>query len=54
MQRGSVEVFLGLGILILSILGLKLTDHNFFWAGIALAAAIGCHGAISISQRARV
>jgi hypothetical protein len=54
MQRGSAEIFLGLGLLILGILCLKLTDLNIFWAVIALAAAVGCHGGIAVSQRARV
>lgn len=54
MQRGSAEIFLGIGLLILSVLSLKLTDLNYWWAGIALGAAIGSKGAISIAQRARV
>lgn len=54
MQRGSAEIFLGLGLIILGILGMKLTDLNLFWGAIALGAVIGCHGGISISQRARV
>lgn len=54
MQRGSAEIFLGLGLIILGILGMKLTDLNLFWAAIVLGAAVGCHGGIAISQRARV
>jgi hypothetical protein len=54
MQRGSAEIFLGLGLLILGILALKLTDLNLFWLVIALGVAVGCHGGISVSQRARV
>ena len=54
MQRGSAEIFLALGLIIIAVLGLKLTDMNAFWALIALGAALGCHGGISISQRARV
>ena len=54
MQRGSAEIFLALGLIILGILGLTVTDMNAFWAVIALGGAIGCHGGISISQRARV
>jgi len=54
MQRGSAEIFLALGLIILGILGLKLTDLNLFWVVIALGAFIGCHGGISVSQRARV
>jgi hypothetical protein len=54
MQRGSAEIFLALGLIIMGILGLKLTDMNAFWAMIALGAAIGCHGGIAVSQRARV
>ena len=54
MQRGSAEIFLGLALILIGIMGLKLTDMNLFWAAIALGAAIGCHGGISVSQRARV
>ncbi|MDB5213808.1 MAG: hypothetical protein JWO86_1735 [Myxococcaceae bacterium] len=54
MQRGSAEIFLALGLIIIGILGLKLTDMNMFWVCIALGAVVGCHGGISVSQRARV
>lgn len=54
MQRGSAEIFLGLALILIGIMGLKLTDMNLFWAAIAFGAAIGCHGGISVSQRARV
>lgn len=54
MQRGSAEIFLALGLILIGIMGLKLTDMNAFWAAIALGGAIGCHGGIAISQRARV
>ena len=54
MQRGSAEIFLALGLIIIGFLGLKLTDVNLFWACIALGAVLGCHGGISVSQRARV
>ena len=54
MQRGSAEIFLALGMIIVGILGLKLTDMNIFWGLLALGAVVGCHGGISISQRARV
>ena len=53
MQRGTAEIFLALGLIPIGILGLKLTDLNLFWAAIALAGAVGCHGGISISLRAR-
>lgn len=54
MQRGSAEIFLGIGLIIIGILALKLTDVNLWWLSIALGAAIGSKGGISISQRARV
>jgi len=53
MQRGTAEIFLGLGLIVLGILALKMTDMNLFWGLIALGAAIGSKGGISISQRAR-
>jgi len=54
MQRGTAEIFLALGLVLIGILGLKLTDMNLFWAVIALGAVVSCHGGISVSQRARV
>jgi len=54
MQRGSAEIFLGIGLIIIGILALKLTDVNLWWLSIALGAAIGSKGGISVSQRARV
>ena len=54
MQRGSAEIFLALGLILIGIMGLKLTDMTLFWACVAVGAAVGCHGGISISQRARV
>lgn len=54
MQRGSAEIFLGIGLIILGILALKLTDMNMWWAAIALGAIVGSHGGISIATRARV
>ena len=54
MQRGTAEIFLALGLILIGIMGLKLTDMNIFWAAIALGAAVGCHGGISVSQKARV
>ena len=54
MQCGSAEIFLALGLILIGIMGLKLTDMNLFWACVAVGAAVGCHGGISISQRARV
>jgi len=54
MQRGTAEIFLALGLILIGILGLKLTDMNLFWGFIALAGVVGCHGGISVSQRARV
>jgi hypothetical protein len=53
MQKGTAEIFLGLGLIIVGILALKLTDRTLWWALIALGAIVGCHGGISVSQRAR-
>ena len=39
MQRGSAEIFLALGLIIIGIMGLKLTDMNLFWACIALGVS---------------
>lgn len=53
MQRGTAEIFLGIGLIIMGILALKLTDQNLWWGLIALGGVVGSHGGISISQRAR-
>lgn len=54
MQRGTAEIFLGIGLILLGIFALKLTDQNYWWAAIALGAAVGSKGGISVSQKARV
>ena len=54
MQRGTAEMFLGIGLILVGIVGLKLTDYDYWWLSIALGAAVGSHGGISVSQRARV
>jgi hypothetical protein len=54
MQRGTAEIFLGIGLLLLGVFALKLTDYNYWWACIALGAAVGCKGGIANSQQARV
>lgn len=54
MQRGSASIFLGIALILVGILGLKLTDLNYWWLSIALGAVAGSFGGISISQRARV
>lgn len=53
MQRGTAEIFLGLGLIIVGILALKLTDRSLWWGLIALGSVVGCHGGIAVSQRAR-
>lgn len=54
MQRGTMQIFLAIGLIVVGILALKMTDQNYWWSMMALGAAIGAHGGISISQRARV
>lgn len=54
MQRGTAEIFLGIGLVLLGVFALKLTDQNYWWACIALGAAVGSKGGISVSQKARV
>jgi hypothetical protein len=54
MQRGSAEIFLALGLILIGILGLKLTDMNIYWGLIALGAVVGCHGGIAVSRSARI
>ncbi len=54
MQRGSAEIFLGIGLILLGIVMLKLTDRDYWWAAIALGSIVGSKGGISVSQRARV
>ncbi|MBN9164529.1 MAG: hypothetical protein J0I07_26435 [Myxococcales bacterium] len=54
MQRGTAEIFLGIGLIILGILALKLTDLNYWWLAITLGSMVGAKGGISLAQRARV
>jgi hypothetical protein len=50
MQRGSIEIFLGMFLILGGIFAIKLTDMNFYWALIVLGAFIGCKGGISVSR----
>jgi len=53
MQRGSALMIAGVGLIVMGVLALKLTDRNLFWAMIALGAAVGSWGGIQVSERAR-
>ena len=53
MQRGTAQIFLGIGMILLGIMCLKITDLNFWWAAIALGAALGVSGGVQLSQRSR-
>ncbi len=53
MQRGTAQIFLGIALILIGIMGLKLTDYNYWWLSIALGAAVGSVGGISVSRRAR-
>ena len=53
MQRGTALMIFGLMLLLMGVLALKLTDRNLWWGLIALGAAVGAHGGISVSGRAR-
>ncbi len=53
MQRGTAEIFLGLGLIVLGIVALKVTDMDFWWLAIAAGAVVGSKGGIAVSQRAR-
>ena len=53
MQRGTAEIFLGITLILIGVLALKLTDRNLWWGLIALGSAIGSHGGIAVSKRAR-
>lgn len=53
MQRGTAEIFLGLGLILLGTFALKLTDQNYWWISIALGGIVGSKGGISVSQKAR-
>jgi len=53
MQRGTALMVLGVGLVILGVLALKLTDRNLFWGLIALGGAIGARGGVEVSGRTR-
>ncbi len=54
MQRGTAEIVLGMGLLLIGIVALKVTDRDAWWLAIALGAIVGAKGGISISERARI
>ncbi len=53
MQRGTALMAAGIGLIIMGILALKLTDRNLWWALIALGGIVGSVGGISVSEKAR-
>jgi hypothetical protein len=50
MHRGSVQVFLGLFLILGGFVMIKMTDQNMYWALIVLGAFVGSKGGIEISR----
>ncbi len=50
LQKGTVQLFIGLHVLLAGILGLLLTHEDLAWAVVALGAAIGCAGGFKLSD----
>ena len=50
MHRGSVQVFVGLFLIMGGIVMIKMTDQNMWWALIALGAFVGSKGGIEVSR----
>ncbi len=50
LQKGTVQIFIGLLLLLLGVIGALITHVDYFWAAIALGAAVGCMGAFKVSD----
>jgi hypothetical protein len=52
MHRGSVQIFLGMFLILAGIVMIKMTDQNMWWALIVLGAIVGSKGGIEVSRLA--
>ncbi len=53
MQRATPLIFAGIAMIFAGVFALKWTGLNYWWALVALGAAVGCTGGIKISQNVR-
>jgi hypothetical protein len=49
LQKGTVQIFIGLHLLLAGVLLILLTHEDYWWALVALAAAVGCSGGFKVS-----
>ncbi len=50
LQKGTVQLFIGLHLLLAGVIGLLLTHEDFLWALVALGAAVACIGSFKLSD----
>jgi hypothetical protein len=50
LQRGSMLVFVGLGMVIAGIIALKVTTQNYWWALLLGGIAVSARGGIAVSR----
>jgi hypothetical protein len=50
LQKGTIQLFAGLTILLAGIVTLLLTRENYGWAVVVLGAAVGCSGGFKVSR----
>jgi hypothetical protein len=50
LQKGSAQVFVGLGMVVAGILALKITAQNYWWALFLAGIAIAAKGGIDVSR----
>ena len=49
-QAGTLQLFVGLHMILAGVLLLKLTHQDYWWAVTALGAALGARGGIAVSR----
>jgi hypothetical protein len=53
MQKGTLLIFAALPLILGGVVLLKVTGLTFWWAAVALGAAIGTTGGIQVSQNVK-
>jgi hypothetical protein len=53
LQKGTIQLFLGLHLLLAGVVLLLLTHEDYWWALLAFGAFVGCGGGFKVSAPER-